>query len=72
MNRLKSITFIGTFSSDNLPHLHGNKNVSLIVNLSQAHRKGSHYIAIIIENDKVLYFDSFGLSCFVKEICNAK
>ena len=54
-----SYTFRGTFSADNIPEFEG-ENFSLIINLSNAREKGSHFIAVSISEKQILYFDSFG------------
>ena len=54
-----SYTFRGTFSADNIPEFEG-ENFSLIINLSNVGEKGSHFIAVSISENQILYFDSFG------------
>ena len=60
--------FIGVFSSDTLPTNLKKEHFSLVCNLSKAEAIGSHFITIIGQSGKVLYLDSFGLPCIVKEI----
>ena len=43
-------------------------NESYICNLSDSNSKGSHYVAIRIRKDEVIYFDSYGLHCWNKDI----
>jgi hypothetical protein len=43
-------------------------NQSIIVNLSPSWTIGSHYVAIFARKNHIIYFDSFGLDCFNKDI----
>ena len=47
----------GVFSRDNIP----NQNGMYIINLDSKIGPGTHWVSVIIEPNKVLYFDSFGL-----------
>ena len=38
-------------------------NDKYIINLDTSKEPGSHYIAISIKKDSVIYFDSFGMKC---------
>ena len=64
-----SLSFKGVFSCDNIPYL-TEYNVSIICNFSKANTKGTHYVAIYIFKDKIIYFDPLGLKCVVNSICN--
>ena len=44
------------------------KNECYICNLSDSESKGTHFVAIRVKHDKVLYFDSFGRPCNNKDI----
>jgi len=55
--------FGGCFSCDNIPSTSQTEEVSYIVNLSKAHEDGTHFIAIIVKEHCVYYFDSFGQKC---------
>ena len=52
--------YIGTFSKDNVPALRNNK--STIVNLDYSSGKGTHWISYKKINDKIFYFDSYGVA----------
>ena len=52
-------TFIGCFPSDLQP-LTKKSKFSIIFNLSKHNEKGSHFVAIYKDKDKLIYFDSFG------------
>ena len=58
MNKI-SWSFRGTFSANNIPKFKDNF-FSLIVNLSNEGETGTHFIAIFITENKILYFDSLG------------
>ena len=63
-------TYYGIYASDNIPiWLLKKKRFSIIVNLSKKGEKGTHYIAIICFPSYVLYIDSFGIPCYVNDIC---
>ena len=51
--------YIGTFSKNNVHKL---KNYqSTIVNLANSNDIGTHWIAIKFYNNKLIYFDSYGI-----------
>ena len=56
---------IGTFSKDNVPILKSNE--SSIVNLADSFNKGSHWIAMKFIDNKLFYFDSYGIP-FIPDI----
>ena len=59
--RLRCIKFVGVFSSDDLPSDLLELPCCLIANLSKRNQKGSHFMAMHIdEKNKLYYFDSFG------------
>ena len=57
--------YIGTFSKDNVPILKNNE--STIVNLANSFNKGSLWIAMKFINNKLYYFDSYGIP-FIPDI----
>lgn len=67
---LKNISvYKGVFSSNNIPSfLSSYSQFSIVVNFSPRGEKGSHFISIICEKDKVIYIDSLGLPCLVPSI----
>ena len=50
---------IGTFSKNNVAKLKNNQ--STIVNLADSYDKGSHWISMKFINNKLFYFDSYGI-----------
>ena len=53
--------FVGVFSSDDLPSDLLELPCCLIANLSKRNQKGSHFVAMHIdEKNQLYYFDSFG------------
>lgn len=58
----KCANFIGVYSVDTIPPNLWKKNCCCIINLSEAHLPGSHFIAVYIDHRNDLwYMDSFGL-----------
>ena len=57
--------YIGTFSKDNCPVLKNNQ--SIIINLQDSDKNGSHWICYKKINDKIFYFDSYAVS-FIPDI----
>ena len=57
--------YIGTFSKDNVPILKNNE--STIVNLADSNKMGTHWIAMKFINNKLFYFDSYGIE-FIPDI----
>ena len=60
-----NIEYIGTFSKNNVPILKNNQ--SKIVNLANSNDVGTHLIAMKFYNNKLIYFDSYGIS-FIPDI----
>ena len=52
-----NIKYDGVFSRDNIP----NQNGMYIINLDSKIGPGTHWVSVIIESNKILYFDAFGL-----------
>ena len=57
--------YIDTFSKNNVPKLKNNQ--SSIVNLANSNDVGTHWIAMKFYNNKLIYFDSYGIS-FIPDI----
>ena len=57
--------YIGTFSKNNVPILKNNQ--STIVNLADSNKSGTHWIAMKFINNKLFYFDSYGIP-FIPDI----
>ena len=57
--------YIGTFSKNNVPILKNNQ--STIVNLANSNDVGTHWISMKFINNKLFYFDSYGIS-FIPDI----
>ena len=55
-----NVNYIGTYSKDNIPVLKNNQ--STIVNLDDSLGKGTHWISYKKINDKIFYFDSYGVA----------
>ncbi len=54
--------FLGVFPCDVLP-TSKKCNISVIFNLSKHNEAGTHFIAIIKNQKKTIFFDSYGKSC---------
>jgi hypothetical protein len=52
--------FLGVYPCDSTPRIKKLDNKSVIFNLSKHNEPGSHYVAVIFNNDKIFYFDSYG------------
>ena len=51
--------FNGVYSRDNLPKII--KNGAYVINLDEYADVGTHWIALDVKNNEVIYFDSFRL-----------
>ena len=58
--------FNGVYSRDNLPKTI--KNGAYVINLGEYADVGTHWIALYVKNNEVIYFDSFGVEHVPKEI----
>ena len=58
--------FNGVYSRDNLPKI--TKNGAYVINLDKYENTGTHWIALFIKTNEVIYFDSFGIEHVPKEI----
>ena len=56
----------GVYSRDNLPKTI--KNGAYVINLDEYEDVCTHWIALYIKNNKITYFDSFGVDYVPKEI----
>ena len=57
--------FDGVCSRDNLPKI---KDGAYVINLDQYSDTGTHWSALYVLNDDVIYFDSFGIEYIPKEV----
>ena len=57
--------FNGVYSRDNLPKI---KDGAYIINLDEYSDIGTHWVALYVQNNDVIYFDSFGVEHIPKEI----
>ena len=58
--------FNGVFSRDNLPN--SIKNGAYVINLDEYYDIGTHWVALFVNNNTIIYFDSFGVEHIPKEI----
>ena len=58
--------FNGVFSRDNLPNT--TKNGASVINLNEYHDIRTHWVALYVSNKIAIYFDSFGVEHFPKEV----
>ena len=66
-NLLKDVeSYLGTFSKDELPLIKNNK--SLIFNLQNSNKKGSHWCSLSRKDNNIFIFDSFGIGHIPKNI----
>ena len=56
----------GVYSRDNLPKI--TKKGAYIINLDEYKNTGTHWIALFVKTNAVIYFDSFGIEHIPKEI----
>ena len=57
--------FNGVYSRDNLPKI--TKKGAYVINLDEYENTGTHWIALFIKTNEVIYFDSFGIKHIPKE-----
>ena len=57
--------FNGVYSRDNLPKI---KDEAYVINLDEYSDIGTHWVALYVQNNYVIYFDSFGVEHIPKEI----
>jgi len=53
-------SFLGVYPSDSMPNVKNLNNTSIIFNLSKHTEAGTHYVAVLFNDNKILYFDSYG------------
>ena len=58
--------FNGVYSRDNLPNKI--KDGAYLINLDEYSDIGTHWIALYVQNNDIIYFDSFGVEHIPKEI----
>ena len=58
--------FNGVYSRDNMPK--AIKNGACVINLDEYADVGTHWIALYVKNNEVIYFDSFAVEHVPKEI----
>ena len=58
--------FNGVYSRDNLPKI--TKEGAYVINLDEYENTGTHWIALFVKTNEVIYFDSFGIDHIPKEI----
>ena len=58
--------FNGVYLRDNLPKI--TKKGAYVINLDEYENTGTHWIALFIKTNEVIYFDSFGIEHIPKEI----
>ena len=57
--------FNGVYSRNNLPKI---KKGAYVINLDEYENTGTHWIALFVKTNEVIYFDSFGIEHIPKEI----
>ena len=57
--------FNGVYSGDNIAKI---KDGAYVINLHEYYDIGTHRIALYVQNNDVIYFDSFGVEYISKEI----
>ena len=58
--------FNEVFSRDNIPN--SIKNGAYVINLEEYRDIGTHWVALYVNNNTIIYFDSFGVEHIPKEI----
>ena len=58
--------FNGVYSRDNLPKI--TKKGAYVINLDKYKNMGTHWIALFVKTNEIIYFDSFGIEHIPKEI----
>ena len=66
----KEPTYNGAYSRDNLPKRRFTeiKDGAYVINLDQCSDIGTHWVALYVHNNDVIYFDSFGVEHIPREI----
>ena len=58
--------FIGVYSRNNLPNKI--EKGAYVINLDEYENTGTHWVSLFVKDNKVVYFDSFGIEDISKEI----
>ena len=58
--------FNGAYSRNNLPKK--NKKGAYVINLDEYENTGTHWVALFLKTNKIIYFDSFSIEHIPKEI----
>ena len=66
LNSLLTFHPLTIYSRDNLPKI--TKKGAYVVNLDKYKNTGTHWIALFVKTNEVIYFDSFGIEHIPKEI----
>ena len=59
--------FNGVYSRDNLPKI---KNRAYVINIDEFKSIGTHWIALHLNTNNIIYFDSFGVERIPKGVYN--
>ena len=59
--------FNGVYSRENVPNI---KDGAFVINLDEYSDIGSHWIALYVLNNGVIYFDYFGVEHILKKLKN--
>ena len=57
--------FNGVYSRNNLPKI---KDGAYVINLDEFRSIGNHWIALYVNANSIIYFDSFGVEYILKEL----
>ena len=57
--------FSGVYSKNNLPEI---KDGTYVISLDECKPAGTHWIAVDVNGNNIIYFDSFGVEHVPKEI----
>ena len=63
-------TFLGSFPCDMAPNSKRRKKFSVIFNLSKHNQKGTHFVCVFADSNRIFYFDPLGNACKNKYIMN--
>lgn len=60
--------FQGVFPADQISSFLPRPNNTCIINLSRTYERGSHFVAMAIKNNELVYFDPLGLDIFQPDL----